>query len=445
VPNLKRGQRLAKYIDVAELNRRLGSQFGPLGRLDPPFQMASKVLEPGDNLAKVKLLVENASAHAKIVFQTSFRLLPSAGQNSRDFRAAVAEDVIIPHLDELEKSLENKIAFWTAKESYKGERLELLKIAKQLMKDVREGAGWEDPDADSASRGTEQPKEKNVIGKIDRDCADLWKDFSAEFCDLANEEGHKARTKDDYLTASCTYKRGTVVWHERGKPEHGLHSLLKMPEYGIWRVSSGVSENFQERFRALAARAGLALGCPEGNDREDFWLHSLFQDLLENESKHLFAASRDKGGMIRSVCEASAAFCARLERNTVQKQSERSHQRLSSTAEKLPKSQKSNAELTGLRRALLVSKLLEELNTLRPLMQVPDDDFPILSKQNPNYQVFKICRKHISASTWVKLLPDRQSIHSLAFEIAAIECRRSAATIRTAWKRYKNKVHKRAW
>jgi hypothetical protein len=282
-----------------------------------------------------------------------------------------------------------------------------------------------------------------ILGRINPN-ADLWNDFYTEFSNLAKEEGHNTRTQDDYLTASCTYKRGAVVWHERGKPEQGLHSLLKMPECGIWRVSSGVSENFQERFRTLATRAGLSLGCPEGSDPEDFWLHSLFQDLLENGSKYLFAAKRDEGGMIRNVCEASAAFCARLERKAVQKQGVRSHQNSGSTARKLAIPQKNKADQNGLRRARLVSKLIIELNTLRALMQVPDDDFPNLSKQNPNYQVFKICKKHPSASKWVKLLPDRRSINSLAYEIAAIEFGRSAATIQTAWKRYKKKIDKRA-
>jgi hypothetical protein len=136
-------QGLAKYIDLEELNKRLRSQSGPLGKLHSKFQTAAKSLDTGDHYAKVELLVANTSEHARIVFQTCVSLLPDAVQNSRDFRAAVAEDVIIPHLDALEKSLENKIAFWTAKESYKGERLELLKIAQQLMKDVREGARWE--------------------------------------------------------------------------------------------------------------------------------------------------------------------------------------------------------------------------------------------------------------------------------------------------------------
>ena len=93
--------------------------------------------------------------------------------------------------------------------------------------------------------------------------------------------------------------------------------MLKAPETCLWIVSDGVSENFQERFRALAARAGVALGCPKDTDAEDFWLHRLYLDLVENNSDQLFAASKE-GGVILRVCVASATFCARLERKALE-------------------------------------------------------------------------------------------------------------------------------
>jgi hypothetical protein len=93
--------------------------------------------------------------------------------------------------------------------------------------------------------------------------------------------------------------------------------LLKPPETGLWIVSDGVSENFQARFRTLAARVGIALGCPNAGDAEDFWLHWLYLDLLENKSDQLFAASKE-GGMIGRVCVASSTFCSRLERQALE-------------------------------------------------------------------------------------------------------------------------------
>jgi hypothetical protein len=99
----------------------------------------------------------------------------------------------------------------------------------------------------------------------------------------------------------------------------------------------------------------------------------------------------------------------------------------------------SSAAVIGVRRAKLVAKLIGELNVLRPQMQVPEDDYPKFAKENPNYETFKICAKNPSASKWVKLLPDRRKVQGLAWELAAVECQCSAATIKTAWKKYKER------
>jgi len=147
--------------------------------------------------------------------------------------------------------------------------------------------------------------------------SDLWKYFSNEFEQLAREEERleRAAPKDRLLRAYCDYKEHPVVW-EREKPEQGCFCLLKAPETGLWTYSDGVSENFQARSRALTSRAGLALGSPKDTDPEDFWLHRLYRDLLENNSDQLFAASYE-GGVILRVCEASATFCSRLERRAL--------------------------------------------------------------------------------------------------------------------------------
>jgi ribosome-binding protein aMBF1 (putative translation factor) len=147
--------------------------------------------------------------------------------------------------------------------------------------------------------------------------ADAWKDFHERFTQLAREEERieRAAPKDRLLRAYCSYKEHPEVW-EKGKAEQGCFCLLNAPETGLWTLGDGVSENFVERFRALAARAGVTLGSPEGTDPEDFWLHRLWLDLRENKNKQLFAASKE-GGVILRVCEASATFCSRLERKAV--------------------------------------------------------------------------------------------------------------------------------
>jgi hypothetical protein len=148
--------------------------------------------------------------------------------------------------------------------------------------------------------------------------ADEWQDFHSKFMQLANQEDRIDRSagKDRLLRAYCDYKQHPEVW-ERGKPNQGLFSLLDTPPHGIWIYSDGLDENFLARFRVLAARGGLALGSPQDTDPEDFWLHRLFLDLVENNSDELFAASKE-GGMIRRVCVASATFCSRLERKALE-------------------------------------------------------------------------------------------------------------------------------
>ena len=150
--------------------------------------------------------------------------------------------------------------------------------------------------------------------------ADLWRDFHEKFRALAGEEQGRAVpvTKGrvlqgmDLLRAYGNLRRHPEGW-ERGKPEQGQISLLHTPPHGVWQLSDGVSENLQARFRTLAARAGVALGSSKDASPEDFWLHQLYLDLRENNSELLFAAS-EEGGMIVSVCVASATFCSQLER-----------------------------------------------------------------------------------------------------------------------------------
>lgn len=180
-----------------------------------------------------------------------------------------------------------------------------------------------------------------------REQADFWRDFHESFMRLAEEEMEivQATKKDSYLRAYCTYEEHPEVfeirrdtawafvlfdstWEQHGETPKIIHEasrnvcgpfcLLKTPECGVWMLSNGVNENFLERFQAVAARAGVALRVPKDTDPTDRWLHWLFDYLLGNKSKQLFAAERGKGGMILRVCEASATFCSRLERKTLE-------------------------------------------------------------------------------------------------------------------------------
>jgi hypothetical protein len=144
--------------------------------------------------------------------------------------------------------------------------------------------------------------------------AESWRKIGEQFMALAREERVGA-TPDRFLSAHCNYKKHPVVL-EKGKPDYGMYSMLNPPTTGLWIVGDGLSSNFQARCRSLMTKAGMDLGCPDGSDPEDFWLHRMYQKMLETNDDQLFATS-DEGGMILRVCVTSATFCSLLERQAL--------------------------------------------------------------------------------------------------------------------------------
>jgi hypothetical protein len=128
---------------------------------------------------------------------------------------------------------------------------------------------------------------------------DVWRSLHETFRALAEEELRLAphSTGDRWLRAYVDYKNRTIAC-------------------GQWHLSEGVNESFHERFEVEATRAGIALGATVSGEAGDVWLHHVFSDLLEHKSKLLFAASRE-GGIIVRACEASALYCARLEKQAL--------------------------------------------------------------------------------------------------------------------------------
>jgi hypothetical protein len=51
--------------------------------------------------------------------------------------------------------------------------------------------------------------------------------------------------------------------------------------------------------------------------------------------------------------------------------------------------------------------------------------------------VFKICAEHPPAAIFVKRINDRRQTNTLAYEIAAVKLGVSAATVESAWKKFK--------
>jgi hypothetical protein len=128
---------------------------------------------------------------------------------------------------------------------------------------------------------------------------DVWRSLHEIFRELAEEELRLAprNTGDRWLRAYVDYKDRRVAC-------------------GQWHLSEGVNESFHGRFEVEATRAGIALRSTVSGEAGDVWLHHVFLDLLEHKSKLLFAASKDGGTIVRA-CEASALYCARLEKQAL--------------------------------------------------------------------------------------------------------------------------------
>ena len=129
----------------------------------------------------------------------------------------------------------------------------------------------------------------------------LWQSFRLGFDALVEKElaSSTRNTRDRWLRAYVDYRD-------------------KSHKHGQWQLGGNLDEGLRERFDLLATKAGAALGSAPSAEPRDLWLHYVFLDRLEQGSNLLFAAQKDDGGIVVRVCEASAIYCARLEKRAVE-------------------------------------------------------------------------------------------------------------------------------
>ena len=236
-----------------------------------------------------------------------------------------------------------------------------------------------------------------------------------------------------------------------------------------WFLHGSHNPRTQKMFEALAERGALALGHKRRANAVDGWL-----ELLKEASPNFGITGSGSGhyknskgkmcryeavmGTISRLCEASADYCVSLENHEIafvlesaesagsppvsETESRRGPSRITEKGRaKAVCASLDNAstasEQRGRTRAKLVAKLIKELNALRDHMQVPDEDYPVLRDKHPEYQVFKICKSHPAAADFVKRIIYRRKPNQLAYQIAAVECGVRAATIESAWKKFK--------
>jgi len=136
-----------------------------------------------------------------------------------------------------------------------------------------------------------------------------WRDVRDKFESLANEQ--LGMPEEERL---CVYRDRNSRTADR---EPFSNFFGPPPEMGRWTISKGPNRLFRKKFEALVTQAGAPL-C-YGRTYRSFspgpgvvWLDSLYEHLLGIASPQLSEQAHGREVM-KSVCEISAAFCARLE------------------------------------------------------------------------------------------------------------------------------------
>lgn len=93
--------------------------------------------------------------------------------------------------------------------------------------------------------------------------------------------------------------------------------------FGDWDVRTDRSPKnaaVQSDFEALASKCGTLLGCPQGSQPLTFWLHQVFHEMIETKAHEflLIGPPPQNGGFLQHVWEASATYCARLEKRSLE-------------------------------------------------------------------------------------------------------------------------------
>lgn len=89
-------------------------------------------------------------------------------------------------------------------------------------------------------------------------------------------------------------------------------------EFGRWELLNVPTEKLKADFELLATKGGIGLGVRDGALPWIYWLHNLFHYLKTNGSDLTPVGGIGVGGHIYSVSEASAMYCAYLQRKALE-------------------------------------------------------------------------------------------------------------------------------
>lgn len=298
-----------------------------------------------------------------------------------------------------------------------------------------------------------------------------WDRFRKAFEELAREE--EGAEPDQRLCAWRDYSNPPAILDEKGKPRQRPLCVIRAPENGLWILDAGVNKTFQERFRTHGARAGRVLGARRGTDAEGVWLHRLYSYVSENHGEFIAPKIGGRTSAFRHmdrilyVCEASAIYCAWLERQALEHSEPRNRTRVdhrrtggkraessrAQNSDKTAQDVESRTTTAGAsnelesskqakkaprqlalteRRAKAVSKVLRELRTVQPKMD-NESHYSKLEHEHANYLIFKYAQQDSDVRRWIENVQERRDLVALAQEIAARHFKLSPATIATDW------------
>jgi len=273
-------------------------------------------------------------------------------------------------------------------------------------------------------------------------CCELRKDQEE------NNDDYGRRPSGKEVVVTEIVKNGEEITKEK------LAELVKWNQ--AYREAEDVI-NTANKERVLCARKLGLKGNAKKKFIDDFVMNQVvFDKAVEMATKHgvssqLLLDLKQIKHVVKStktICtipnagQAAAAFCARLMKAAyVHETLAQRGQPKAKALENGGGAERRAATGNGGRsrsekRAAMVAKIINELNTLKPQM-FSESEYEELRQAHPNFVVFKVAKKRPDLRRKLKNLDEHRQHIKFAQELAAAHCREALSTIQTAWKMHK--------
>jgi hypothetical protein len=134
---------------------------------------------------------------------------------------------------------------------------------------------------------------------------------------MRNVEFWRSRKNEFRRLADYEYQAVPNPADRRRLYAYGDYTGANSDATGRWKLSDGLSADFRISFEEAATMAASGLKAPPGAEPLPFWLHSLAhfleaQEQTREDRGHLGVWDAKRGGIIRDLPAASAAYCSWL-------------------------------------------------------------------------------------------------------------------------------------